>query len=385
MFLTTPERQRPVLPAVDSFARTSPRLGMLLPPLSSLLSDATPFRPRLPSIDSFTTPQAQVYMMPSARSSGGFSGSFPRYEKPTLSVSTKGSDLPANLSRVANVTADSDADTSVNDSMVKVAKRKASNTSPSRDFAFISHSPATYPSQEPSIDNASLARRKRRRTSPHELSILNQEFQMGSTPSKARRIEIAKKVSMTEKAVQIWFQNKRQSLRRLKSTDKEVTELPPTPDSSSVMLAIPTDLAPTPLNESTPIKPALLKAHSQLFVEIPAIAQLSPIRSFSTSSLVQKHPAKEANPLLTKMLAAGEDRKPRKEADLVLSLTNKKQPEFARQSPAAATQVRTFKLAPPKERKPLGVIDTNVATSSSGKSNELQCVHGLLSLKGANY
>lgn len=373
MFLTTPERQRPVLPSVDTF-KTSPRQGMLLPPLLSLLSEQTPFKPRLPLIDSFTTPQSQVYAVPTPRYSGSY------LEKPQLSVLTN--ELPANTSKVANTTADSDADTSVNDLMVKVARRKISQTSPSRDFAFILHSPATYPSQEPSIDNASLARRKRRRTSPHELSILNQEFQMGSTPSKQRRIEIAKKVSMTEKAVQIWFQNKRQLLRRLKLSDKEVTELPPTPDSSSVMLALPTDLAPTPLHESTPIKPQLSKAHSQLYVDIPAIAQLSPIRSFSTLNLVQKQrEVPVSNPLLLKMLAAGKDRK---DPDLVLSLTNKKQPEFARQSPAAATQVRTFKLAPPKERKPLGAIDTNVP-AAIGKTNELQCVHSLLSLKGANY
>jgi len=93
-------------------------------------------------------------------------------------------------------------------------------------YAFISHSPATFPSQEPDIDNAPLARRKRRRTSPHELNILNKEFKLGSTPNKARRVEIAKVVHMTEKAVQIWFQNKRQALRKQSNVEKEVLELP---------------------------------------------------------------------------------------------------------------------------------------------------------------
>ncbi|KAI5960838.1 YOX1 [Candida pseudojiufengensis] len=96
----------------------------------------------------------------------------------------------------------------------------------SKSYAFISHSPSTYPSQEPSIDNAPLARRKRRRTSPNELNILNQEFEIGSTPNKLRRIEIASKVSMTEKAIQIWFQNKRQSLRKSNIIEKEICELP---------------------------------------------------------------------------------------------------------------------------------------------------------------
>lgn len=90
------------------------------------------------------------------------------------------------------------------------------NASTDKVFAFISHSPATFPSQEPSIDNAQLARRKRRRTSSHELSILQNEFVLGSNPNRIRRQQIAEKVKMDEKAVQIWFQNKRQSLKRFK-------------------------------------------------------------------------------------------------------------------------------------------------------------------------
>ncbi|ODQ58884.1 hypothetical protein WICANDRAFT_24602, partial [Wickerhamomyces anomalus NRRL Y-366-8] len=58
------------------------------------------------------------------------------------------------------------------------------------------------------------ARRKRRRTSPLELSILQAEFEKGQTPNRTRRLDIAKRVNMTEKAIQIWFQNRRQTLRR---------------------------------------------------------------------------------------------------------------------------------------------------------------------------
>lgn len=82
------------------------------------------------------------------------------------------------------------------------------------NFAFISHSIATFPNQQPKIDNMQLARRKRRRTSPTELSILEQEFAANCRPDRARRERIALKVGMTEKAVQIWFQNKRQSFRK---------------------------------------------------------------------------------------------------------------------------------------------------------------------------
>ncbi|KAK9235988.1 hypothetical protein V1525DRAFT_408408 [Lipomyces kononenkoae] len=81
-------------------------------------------------------------------------------------------------------------------------------------YAFISHSPSTYPLREPEIDNPPLARRKRRRTSPNELQILYSEFKRCPKPPRVTRIAIAERVGMTEKAVQIWFQNRRQSSRR---------------------------------------------------------------------------------------------------------------------------------------------------------------------------
>lgn len=118
----------------------------------------------------------------------------------------------------------------------------------SKAYAFISHSPATFPLQEPAIDNAPLARRKRRRTSPNELSILNREFEIGQTPNKMRRIEIAEKLSMSEKAVQIWFQNKRQSYRKQQNNEKEVSELPSTPIG---------------IRSSTPVKATINSSHFQ--------------------------------------------------------------------------------------------------------------------------
>lgn len=105
--------------------------------------------------------------------------------------------------------------------------RRASHASahpaplPLRSFAFISHLPATFPLQEPSIDNAQLARRKRRRTLPMELLVLMLEFAACKTPSRAKRQEIADRVSMSEKAVQIWFQNRRQTLRKQRAEGKQ--------------------------------------------------------------------------------------------------------------------------------------------------------------------
>lgn len=386
------ETPRKSLPSIDTLTRPT---HYQLPPLSTLLDHSE--MPRLPSISSLPTPSTPRFMYPVEQQSQVKPQMVPAKAqqtqlkqqqqaqqtqptapspitvKPTFPAYVTPAESRKRSSSVANTLIDSEGDTSINDLMVKPATKRAT-TSPSRDFAFISHSPATYPSQEPSIDNASLARRKRRRTSPNELAILNQEFEAGQTPNKARRIDLARRVNMTEKAVKIWFQNKRQLLRRLKLAEREITELPPTPEP----LAVPAESAPRPLVESTPIKPGMMKLHSQELVS-PAVAHLSPFKSHSSLNLtkVKKEPRP---PLLHRMLAAEDE--PKK--NLVLNLTNKKQPEFVRLAPDASNQVMTFKLAPSKpSRKPLADVNTNVLAPVA--KNDSQCAQGLLSLRTANY
>ncbi|QHS75256.1 Yox1p [Saccharomyces paradoxus] len=112
-----------------------------------------------------------------------------------------------------------------------------------RAFAFITHSQETFPKKEPKIDNAPLARRKRRRTSSQELSILQAEFEKCPAPSKEKRIELADSCHMTEKAVQIWFQNKRQAVKRQRiATSKSTTIIQTVPPPSP-----PLDVHVTPL------------------------------------------------------------------------------------------------------------------------------------------
>ncbi|KAL3235067.1 Homeobox protein YOX1 [Nakaseomyces bracarensis] len=101
-------------------------------------------------------------------------------------------------------------------SAVKAAISTPTSDDKKRAFAFITHSQETFPTKEPKIDNAPLARRKRRRTSSQELNILQAEFERCSTPDKQTRMALADRCHMTEKAVQVWFQNKRQSVKRHK-------------------------------------------------------------------------------------------------------------------------------------------------------------------------
>ncbi|KAI8341149.1 homeobox domain-containing protein, partial [Chlamydoabsidia padenii] len=54
---------------------------------------------------------------------------------------------------------------------------------------------------------------KRKRASPSQLSVLNRVFNQTYFPSTELRIELGKHLGMSPRTVQIWFQNKRQSLR----------------------------------------------------------------------------------------------------------------------------------------------------------------------------
>lgn len=314
--------------------------------------------------------------------------------------------LPTPAPTSANTSFDaSDLEITIkNGEPVAKTRAKLSPTTEAKSYAFISHSPTTFPSQEPSIDNVSLARRKRRRTSPNELSVLNEEFKRGQTPNKARRIEIAEKVMMTEKAVQIWFQNKRQAMRKQLVTEREVTELP---------------IAPPVHDMSTPIK-MLHKSSLQIFaLSSPSLIQEVKV---SASSI-----AKASN---AKFAAKEEVTK----SGLVLSETKKKQPDFLN---ANSMSTMTFRLAPAKtkstsplsdiscntlnkfsqklasvaqtddtdvendsitegnlvefkeqisdRRVPLGVINTNTGRGKLSKENEKNCIQNLLSLRSGNW
>ncbi|KAF2000978.1 hypothetical protein P154DRAFT_522237 [Amniculicola lignicola CBS 123094] len=91
--------------------------------------------------------------------------------------------------------------------------RRASPNSSS--LAFLVHSPNTVSNNlPPDVDNKSLARQKRRRTSKEDEEILKAEYRKNSKPDKTARLGLASKVALGEKEVQIWFQNKRQNDRR---------------------------------------------------------------------------------------------------------------------------------------------------------------------------
>lgn len=193
MSVQTPKR--PTLPPLTPSSYGAAPQKMTLPPLSEVLKSVS-FSSQLPP-----------RIMPNF-------GTSPQTPMPT--------DTPLRKPSVSIGNDSFESDDSMDRSVSEIVSSKPAKTS----YAFISHSPSTFPLQCPTIDNASLARRRRRRTSPAELAILNAEYQVGSTPNKLRRLDIALKVNMDEKAVQVWFQNKRQHMRKQANQDREVTELP---------------------------------------------------------------------------------------------------------------------------------------------------------------
>ncbi|KXJ95319.1 hypothetical protein Micbo1qcDRAFT_192373 [Microdochium bolleyi] len=55
---------------------------------------------------------------------------------------------------------------------------------------------------------------KRKRTTSHDKTILEASYLANPKPDKAARLDIVRRVSLSEKEVQIWFQNRRQNDRR---------------------------------------------------------------------------------------------------------------------------------------------------------------------------
>ncbi|KAF8606112.1 homeobox-domain-containing protein [Ceratobasidium sp. AG-I] len=73
-------------------------------------------------------------------------------------------------------------------------------------------SPASDPSQLPTETKP-----KRRRANAAQLSLLNDTYSRTMFPTTEERAEIARRINMTPRQVQIWFQNRRQASRQQQS------------------------------------------------------------------------------------------------------------------------------------------------------------------------
>ncbi|RAL01763.1 homeobox transcription factor [Aspergillus ibericus CBS 121593] len=117
------------------------------------------------------------------------------------------------------------------------------------NYAFLVHSQKTLTQNlPPRVDNKLLARQKRRRTSPEDHAILESEYQRNPKPDKTARASIVSRVSLGEKEVQIWFQNRRQNDRRKSKPLQPHELLAPRSD-------VPDASKPTATDDNLPIEP----------------------------------------------------------------------------------------------------------------------------------
>jgi len=63
-------------------------------------------------------------------------------------------------------------------------------------------------------DDDLLNKKKRQRTSPDQLAILEQIFTTDKMPNQQTRVHLADQLGMSSRRVQIWFQNKRAKVKR---------------------------------------------------------------------------------------------------------------------------------------------------------------------------
>lgn len=96
------------------------------------------------------------------------------------------------------------------------------NSSPSYNTAEVIKRSTTR--QRKSTLTQQQKNKKRQRATTHQLNILKSEFEINQTPNAKVREEIGRRIDMTERSVQIWFQNKRAKNKML--AKKQCTSFP---------------------------------------------------------------------------------------------------------------------------------------------------------------
>ncbi|KDR75242.1 hypothetical protein GALMADRAFT_540101 [Galerina marginata CBS 339.88] len=115
----------------------------------------------------------------------------------------------------------------------------SSHVSPPRSYSPPPVSP-TSP-EEPTI------KKKRKRADAAQLKVLNETYNRTAFPSTEERIALAKMLDMSARSVQIWFQNKRQSMRQTNRQSSTVASSSHHPFSMSNQIdPMSEDLVPHP-------------------------------------------------------------------------------------------------------------------------------------------
>ncbi|KAI9096917.1 hypothetical protein DFS34DRAFT_686072 [Phlyctochytrium arcticum] len=158
-----------------------------------------------------------------------------------------------------------------------------------RKLNWVNSSPQHFSTDDASI----LGKKRRRRTTASELGILENHFLKNPLPNAYDRELLARETGMTTRSVQVWFQNKRQSLKKKSgNTERRLTSEPerknsPTPSPHSV--SRPEEKAVAPLN--LPFIPIFATNSTY-----PSAALQNFLRNPSQWSAVVPQPAEQSQP-----------------------------------------------------------------------------------------
>jgi len=125
-------------------------------------------------------------------------------------------------------------------------------------------------------------KKKRQRTSPDQLAILEQIFQTDKMPSQQTRVHLADQLGMSSRRVQIWFQNKRAKVKRGFSKSSEGISISMSPEqdsrvlSSSSGVSEPSSPVPDSFQDSPSSLSPVSPVHSLLSPNSPAVVPSSP-------------------------------------------------------------------------------------------------------------
>lgn len=162
--------------------------------------------------------------------------------------------------------------------------------------------PSSSPMEEAGAD--SLNKKKRQRTSPEQLAILEQIFQTDKMPNQQTRVHLADQLGMSSRRVQIWFQNKRAKvkrgvskeggdesplsmLRRNSSSSISSSSSPPSPSSPSSPSSVPSDEMPSPQPASPLLVPQFQSCNNTSTIISTALPSVVP----NDNNLINASPA----------------------------------------------------------------------------------------------
>ncbi|KLO14598.1 homeobox-domain-containing protein [Schizopora paradoxa] len=119
----------------------------------------------------------------------------------------------------------------------------------------LDHSP-----QEPSPVDFPIVKKKRKRADAAQLKILNEVYNRTAFPTTEERMDLAKKLDMSARSVQIWFQNKRQASRQNRNSANTMPPMMHHPYNSAMPSSSnhpPLDIVhPTPHRGEISVSPA---------------------------------------------------------------------------------------------------------------------------------